>query len=173
MLTCLKLVPDCNAVCFDPQGHIGLQVTTKSPGLLLYMHRFSRQHSVACLQVVQKVYASRKLWSRAQVPHEPLPWCVHPDTCCTIHASDHCLQHQNMTPELHDSLHVTARKCHKSMPVTAEMHESSIRVYKVTPGTKSSTNPAVSIARLPIVGKQSRLPFSGSEISFQLLSNGT
>lgn len=78
-----------------------------------------------------------------------------------------------MTPELHDSLHVTARKCHKSMPVTAEMHESSIRLYKVTPGTKSSTNPAVSIARLPIVGKQSRLPFSGSEISFQLLSNGT
>lgn len=53
------------------------------------------------------------------------------------------------------------------------MHESSIRVYKVTPGTKSSTNPAVSIARLPAVAKQSRLPFAGSEISFQLLSNGT
>ena len=58
------------------------------------------------------------------------------------------------------------------MPVTAEMHESNIRVYKVTPGTKSSTNPAVCIARLPVVAKQSRLPFAGSEISFQLLSNG-
>ncbi|KAL0043116.1 hypothetical protein WJX79_009720 [Trebouxia sp. C0005] len=54
---------------------------------------------------------------------------------------------------------------------STEMHESSIRVYKVTPGTKSSTNPAVSIARLPAVAKQSRLPFAGSEISFQLLSN--
>ncbi len=78
-----------------------------------------------------------------------------------------------MTPELNDSLHETACKCHETMPVTAEMHESSIRVYKATPGTKSSTNPAVSIARLPIVAKQSRLPFAGSEISFQLLSNGT
>ncbi|KAL0030300.1 hypothetical protein WJX77_008301 [Trebouxia sp. C0004] len=54
---------------------------------------------------------------------------------------------------------------------STEMHESSIRVYKVTPGTKSSTNPAVSIARLPLAAKQSRLPFAGSEISFQLLSN--
>jgi hypothetical protein len=59
------------------------------------------------------------------------------------------------------------------MPVAAEMHESNIRVYKVTPGTKSSSNPAVSTARLPAVAKQSRLPFAGSEISFQLLSNGT
>jgi len=40
------------------------------------------------------------------------------------------------------------------MPVTAEMHESNIRVYKVTPGTKSSTNPAVSIARLPVVANK-------------------
>ena len=56
--------------------------------------------------------------------------------------------------------------------MTAEMHESGIRVYKVTPGTKSPSNPAVSVARLPVVAKQSRVPFAGSEISFHLLSSG-
>ncbi len=87
-----------------------------------------------------------------------------------MHASDHCIQHYILSV---DSLHVTACKCQESLPVTAEMHESSIRVYKVTPGTKSSTNLAISVARLPVVAKQSRLPFAGSEISFQLLSYGT
>ena len=54
----------------------------------------------------------------------------------------------------------------------AELHESSIRVYKVTPGSKGSDHPAVSLARLPNLPKHSRLPFTGSEISLQLMPPG-
>lgn len=54
----------------------------------------------------------------------------------------------------------------------AELHESSIRVYKVTPGTKGLAHPAVSLVRLPNLPKHSRLPFTGSEISLQLMATG-
>ena len=53
-----------------------------------------------------------------------------------------------------------------------ELHESSIRAYKVTPGSKGSDHPAVSLVRLPNLPKHSRLPFTGSEASLQLMSTG-
>ena len=55
--------------------------------------------------------------------------------------------------------------------LTAEVHESIIRVYKVSPGSKAASG-AVSVTRLPVTAKQSRQPFAGSEASFQLLPNG-
>lgn len=56
------------------------------------------------------------------------------------------------------------------MPV--DLHESSIRAYKVMPGSKGADHPAVSVVRLPNLAKQSRLPFAGSEVSLQLMSTG-
>lgn len=42
----------------------------------------------------------------------------------------------------------------------------------MTPGSKGSDHPAVSVVRLPHMPKHSRLPFTGSELSLQLLSTG-
>lgn len=54
----------------------------------------------------------------------------------------------------------------------ADLHESSLRTYKVTPGSKAGSGATVAVARLPAVAKQSRRPFAGSDISLQLLSEG-
>lgn len=56
------------------------------------------------------------------------------------------------------------------MVKTTDLHESSIRAYKVMPGSKGADHPAVSVVRLPNLAKQSRLPFAGSEVSLQLMS---
>ena len=59
-----------------------------------------------------------------------------------------------------------------TLVLLAELHESSIRAYKVTRGSKGVDHPAVSVVRLSNVPKHSRLPFTGSEISLQLMSTG-
>ena len=58
------------------------------------------------------------------------------------------------------------------MLVLAEMHETSIRAYKVNPGGKGADSPMVSVVRLPVSAKQSRLPFAGSEVTFKLSAAG-
>ena len=72
--------------------------------------------------------------------------------------------------------HVFANGAASSTELTscpfAELHESGIRAYKVTPGSKGPDHPAVSVLRLPNLAKQSRLPFTGSEVSLQLLPTG-
>lgn len=65
-------------------------------------------------------------------------------------------------------LHLSDGEC--SVPV--DLHESNIRAYKVTPGIKGTDHPAVAVVRLPNLAKQSRLPFTGSEVSLQLISTG-
>ena len=54
----------------------------------------------------------------------------------------------------------------------ADLNESSLRTYKVTPGSKGGNGATVAVARLPAVAKQSRRPFAGSDISLHLLSEG-
>ena len=45
-------------------------------------------------------------------------------------------------------------------------------MYKVVPATKTASNGAVTVTRLAAAAKQSRRPFGGSEVSFELLPEG-
>lgn len=67
---------------------------------------------------------------------------------------------------------VFAHKVASCQGCTADLHESSIRSYRITPGSKGASNAAVTVVKLPAVTKQSRQPFAGSDITIQLLSEG-